>query len=165
MSDSPDPTVTESIGADDNATRPPAKKAAKKAAPRKPKRDTAPRSPGRPTTDEKLTEQVAEQLHALGFSIVGVGAVLGSDVTAADGAAVMDHAQPIAESLVNLSKQNASVRKFLQTGVEGSAWIGVGIAVAALGRDIATNHGVFGPTTAGDQDDEPATSWQPVAPQ
>lgn len=95
---------------------------------------------GRPSADDKLLETVTTQLEAIGFTLAAAGAVSGSAALGADGGSVMTHAEPIAQSLVNLAKTNPRVRAFLTSGVEATGWIGVAVAVGPLCRDIYTNH-------------------------
>lgn len=108
----------------------------------KPKRTRKPRSTtgGRPSGKDKRREQVADQLTSIGMALNGVGFVAGQPALAADGRAVLDHADNIATALAELAETNPRVAKFIDGGVSGSAWIGVAIAVGGLARDIAANH-------------------------
>ena len=108
----------------------------------KAKRTRKPRSTtgGRPSGKDKRREAVADQLTSIGMALNGVGFVAGQPALAADGRAVLDHADNIAGALAELAETNPRVAKFIDGGVSGSAWIGVAIAVGGLARDIAANH-------------------------
>jgi len=127
------------------------------------KDDTSPRKsrgPGKPSNKAKRTEAVAGQLTAIGMSLAGVAMVTGQPTLAADGESFATHADPIAESLAELAETNPRVARFIDTGVTGSAWLAVG----ALGRDLATNHGVIGsPATVDAPPAEPGSTSGPFA--
>lgn len=95
---------------------------------------------GRPSGKDKRREAVADQLTSIGMALNGVGFVAGQPAIAADGRAVLDHAENIAQALAELAETNERVARFIDGGVSGSAWIGVAIAVGGLARDIAANH-------------------------
>lgn len=95
---------------------------------------------GRKSMDDKLKESLTTQLSALGMALSGAGVVSQNPALSADGVSVIEHAEPVAESLVQLAKTNPKVKAFLTQGVEASGWLGVAIAVGALAKDIAGNH-------------------------
>ena len=123
--------------------------------------DTAPRpssaagrGPGRPTNIEKLGEHLTAQFVALGMVAFAfdprVGAILVDDAPA-HGAA-----------LAKLAEQNPRVRRFLEGGLTGSAWIGVAVAFGSTGFKIA--QAVKSPAEAPASSPEPTSSQASGAP-
>lgn len=146
--------------------RPPTTEAGKARAAAKAAAEKVPavaKSPGRPSNDDKLQEALTQQLMMLGMTLAGAGVVTGSTALGADGASVMNHADPIAESLVNLAKSNPKVKAFLMSGVESAGWLGVAIAVGALAKDIAGNH-LGGPEVEPEEGAAPSP-WDALAHQ
>jgi len=133
----PDPDVPR--GTSEPAKRGRPRKAAARKAPAKKAADKSPKM-GRPSNDDKLRESIEAQLMALGIGLAGLGVAMQNPALGLDGGSVMDHAEPIAQSLVEVAKQNKKVREYLEKGIEGTAWVGVVIAVGGLAKSIAENH-------------------------
>lgn len=95
----------------------------------RPSAPTAGRGPGRPSGLDKLEEHLTAQFATLGMIAFAfdprVGAILVEDAGA--------HGKALAQ----LAGQNAKVRKFLEGGLTGSAWIGVAVAFGSTGFKIA----------------------------
>lgn len=139
-------TVTEDPTIANDTTAPPAP-VAEGSSKRKPGRpreerkpgasDTTPRSsapaagrgPGRPSALDKLEEHLTAQFATLGMIAFAfdprVGAILVEDAGA--------HGKALAQ----LAGQNPKVRRFLEGGLTGSAWIGVAVAFGSTGFKIA----------------------------
>jgi hypothetical protein len=116
---------------------------------RTPAADRAPRTVernkgGRPTKavadDKELQRQLADAFGTLGFAVM---AFAQSPAVEADGSAIIERSEKLAESLVALARQNDAVRRFLTSGIPGSAWLGVAGAFGGLGLAIARNHGAL----------------------
>jgi hypothetical protein len=88
--------------------------------------------------ERALTEQVG--VVALMFAARG-------DVTCS--AAVAQGAPALAGALVNVARQNDSVRRTLETLAVGSAWSGVVTAAAGIAVPILAHHGVIPPGILG----------------
>lgn len=95
----------------------------------RPSAPAAGRGPGRPSGLDKLEEHLTAQFATLGMIAFAfdprVGAILVEDAGA--------HGKALAQ----LAGQNAKVRKFLEGGLTGSAWIGVAVAFGSTGFKIA----------------------------
>lgn len=95
----------------------------------RPSAPAAGRGPGRPSGLDKLEEHLTAQFATIGMVAFAfdprVGAILVEDAGA--------HGKALAQ----LAGQNAKVRKFLEGGLTGSAWIGVAVAFGSTGFKIA----------------------------
>lgn len=98
------------------------------------------RSRGRPrgsgTVDQRLTDGFTELLESLAvpFAIAGDFHCAGH---------ITNGAEPLAKSWVALSKQNKTVRRFMEKLTEGSAWGGVVMATASFTIPILSHHGIW----------------------
>ena len=91
--------------------------------------ETAARGPGRPSTIAKLEEHLGTQFMAL----AGIAMLFDPRV----GLIMAEDAPAHAKALAQLADQNPKVRKFLEGGLTGSAWVGVAIAFGTTGVKIA----------------------------
>jgi hypothetical protein len=65
-------------------------------------------------------------------------------VSPADGVAIANHAEPIAEALAELAETNRYVARLLDGAGTVGGWLGLALAVAPLVAEIAANHGALG---------------------
>ena len=123
-----------------------------KSAPTAPGADRPPktRAVGRPTVAAKLEV-------ALGAELAAVAKVVGV-VSPVDGVTILSHAPDVAEAFARLAEQNPRVKKLLTAGTTGSAWLGVVVAVGAMGLELAGNHGIglFAPPPPSSPADAPS---------
>lgn len=99
------------------------------------------RKPGRPSNAEKRVEKLGDSLREIGLSV--------AIIYPADGVLIAERADSVAEAFGTLAEENEAVRRWLDRGIQGSAWVGVVMAVAPIALGIAANHGVFGASPAG----------------
>lgn len=94
---------------------------------------------------------------ALVETINTLGGVV-SFVNPADGQVIAVQAEPLAGALVRLSKQNAAVKRVLESMMVGGAWGEViGILIMGIALPIAVNHGFKWPWEQDDEPDAPPT--------
>lgn len=91
---------------------------------------------------QALERQLAEAFGMIGMGLMAIGT---SDALRADGMAVIERAESLAQALGALAEQNESVRRVLTASVNGGAWFGVIAAFSGLGVAIAQNHQVIPP--------------------
>jgi hypothetical protein len=86
----------------------------------KPPAAEAGRGPGRPRAIDKLGDQLSAQFVALAAIVMMVNPTVGL--------ILMEDAPAHGAALAKLADSNARVRKLLEGGVTGSAWLGVAVA-------------------------------------
>lgn len=122
----------------------PTPKAPRSKADTTPRKRTAKAAGGRPTNTEaaekELRRQLTDAIMDIGMAVAMIGT---SDALMADGTAIMDRAEKLADSLVVLSRKNPAVARFLSGGITGSAYLGVVAAFGGLAITIASNHGLM----------------------
>lgn len=104
------------------------------------KGDKAPRGTGKRTA---LKPRLQETIGAVGLGVTALGGMAGNPRVAFDGAVVLDRAEPLAEALDALAKENPRVRKTLEMVLASSAWSGVAVASAGIVIPILANHGII----------------------
>lgn len=85
------------------------------------------------------TGQLDKRLAEL-FGMIGLATFA---VNQADGAAIIEHSEPIAKALQQLAKENPAVARFLNGLLQSSAWGGVIMATAPLVLKLCANHGLL----------------------
>lgn len=86
-------------------------------------------------------KKLRDELHG---NIAGIGIVLGgADASLqADGIAVIDHSERLANSITDLAEKNDRLYEVLCKLLEGGGWAGLILALASLANAIAMNHGI-----------------------
>lgn len=89
---------------------------------------------GRPSAASKRAQSVTGILTMTGLMVMALDEN--------DGAAIVEGAPKLGESLAKVAEKNPRVAKALDALTETSAWGEVGLAVAAIALPIAKNHGM-----------------------
>lgn len=159
-SDMPPRPSTSSVASDDvpDSGRPPFLGRTRRPPRAAPLRESAPRPTAafKPRkTDAQLTEALTQLYTFGGMALTPFDQVCG--------AAVVNSAQPCAESLVKLAQENENVRKALEALTQTSAWGGVVAAHMPLVMAVVGHHfgdkmrGLTDPSSNGSQDEAPTT--------
>lgn len=118
---------------------------------KKPKSSTTRKPSGRPIALEKeLTEL---------FGFVGL---MVSNFNQRDGEIIVQNAEALGKSWATLAKEDARVKRFLDSLTTGNAWGQVVFATGTMAFAIAQNHGFMSGTTDGDGTGEPGGFQSPT---
>lgn len=110
-----------------------APKSTKIVAPIRGTRDRAPRATG--TRKKNLTKPLTEFFTTIGTMV--------TVVNHADGVAIINGSERLAESLNMVAKDNPTVYRNLERMLTGSAWGSVFVAAGAIALPIAANHNLL----------------------
>lgn len=87
------------------------------------------RSPGRPSSIDKLAEHLQAQFAGLGLLVFAFNPTVGG--------ILVEDSEAHGKALAALAEQNPKIRKMLEGGVTGSAWVGVAIAFGSTGMKVS----------------------------
>lgn len=114
---------------------------------------TPERKPGRPSTAAKQKEQLVALIATIGTGVF--------TVNAADGIAILNGAESLADALVKVAEKNPAVARVLDGLLKTSTYGELVMAAAAIGIPIAANHGLLPPQVADVMQFGPASDNEP----
>jgi hypothetical protein len=97
----------------------------------------------------KLQADLQGNIGGIGVATMILGEVRHLEAIKADGAVIIQHAEPLALRLTDLARQYESIYKTLALLMEASAWTALATEIAAIGIAIAVNHGLALPDMSG----------------
>lgn len=94
----------------------------------KPEKSTAGRPPGRPSNIDKLADSLTAQFAGLAMLVFPFDPAIGT--------VLLEDAPAHGAALAELAKSNPKIRRLLEGGITGSAWVGVAVAFGSTGVKI-----------------------------
>lgn len=106
-----------------------------------PKEPAAKKTPPKPTS-KKPRGRPPEMEKQLGDFFMFIGTTVYA-FNPKDGEAIMNNSESLAQAWANLAREDKRVKEFIDRMTTGSAWGQVVFVTAALGIQIAANHGAI----------------------